>query len=96
MDLKEKVKALPAAPGVYIMKDSCAGVLYVGKAGSLRKRVSSYFYPNRRSNERIDQMVRLIRDIEYISTSTEAEALIYENSLIKRLSPKYNVANRFI
>ena len=94
MDLKEKVRSLPLTPGVYIMKDSSGGVLYVGKAGVLRKRVSSYFYPNRRSNERIDQMVRLISDIEYISTSTEAEALIYENSLIKQLSPKYNIALR--
>ena len=92
MDIKEKVRALPLTPGVYIMKDSNSAVLYVGKAGNLRKRVSSYFYPNRRSNERIDRMVRMIKDIEYISTSTEAEALIYENSLIKRLYPKYNVA----
>ena len=94
MDIKEKVRALPLTPGVYLMKDSAGAVLYVGKAGVLRKRVSSYFYPNRRSNERIDQMVRLISSIEHISTSTEAEALIYENSLIKQLSPKYNIALR--
>ena len=94
MDLKAKVRALPLTPGVYIMKDAGREVLYVGKAGNLRKRVSSYFYPNRRSNERIDKMVRMIEDIEYIPTSTEAEALIYENGLIKKLSPKYNVALR--
>ncbi len=94
MDLKAKVRALPLTPGVYIMKNAGAEILYVGKAGNLRKRVSSYFYPNRRSNERIDKMVRMVEDIEYISTSTEAEALIYENSLIKKLSPKYNVALR--
>lgn len=94
MDLKAKVRALPLTPGVYIMKGAGAEVLYVGKAGSLRKRVSSYFYPNRRSNERIDKMVRMVEDIEHMSTSTEAEALIYENSLIKKLSPKYNVALR--
>ena len=95
MDLKEKVKALPLTPGVYIMKGAGASVLYVGKAGNLRKRVSSYFYPHRTAgNERLSQLVRSVEDIEYMSASTEAEALIYENSLIKQLSPKYNVALR--
>ncbi len=94
MDLKEKVSKLPLSPGVYIMKDSSGAVLYVGKASILKKRVSSYFYPNRRTSGRIDQMVSAVNDIEYMQTSTEAEALIYENSLIKQLSPKYNVALR--
>ena len=94
MDIKEKVRSLPTSPGVYILKGADRQVLYVGKAGNLRKRVSSYFYPNRRSGERIGQMVGLIADIEYIPASTEAEALIYENSLIKQLAPKYNVALR--
>jgi excinuclease ABC subunit C len=94
MDLKEKVRALPASPGVYIMKGPDARVIYVGKAVNLKKRVSSYFYPNRRVNKRIGQLVRSVADIEYMATSTEAEALIYENSLIKQLSPRYNVALR--
>ena len=94
MDLKEKVRALPASPGVYIMKGRDGQVLYVGKAGSLRKRVSSYFYPQRKLNERLAQLISLVKDIEYLPASTEAEALIYENSLIKQLSPKYNVALR--
>ena len=94
MDIKEKVKTLPGSPGVYIMKDANGRVLYVGKAGNLRKRVSSYFYPNRFLNERLSQLVRLAEDIEYLPASTEAEALIYENSLIKQLSPRYNVALR--
>ncbi|MFA5144162.1 MAG: excinuclease ABC subunit UvrC [Candidatus Omnitrophota bacterium] len=94
MDLKAKVKALPHSPGVYIMKDTFGRVLYVGKAVNLRKRVSSYFYPHRALNERLSRMVRLVADIEYMSAATEAEALIYENSLIKQLSPKYNVALR--
>lgn len=94
MDLKEKIKTLPGTPGVYIMKAESGQVLYVGKAGNLKKRVSSYFYPNKRLNERLEMLVRNIRQIEYIPASTEAEALIYENSLIKQLSPKYNIALR--
>lgn len=91
MDIKEKVRQLPTSPGVYIMKDASGGVLYVGKAINLRKRVSSYFYPGRALQDRIRLMVGKIADIAYVSASTEAEALIYENSFIKQLSPKYNV-----
>ena len=94
MDYKEKVKALPDSAGVYIMKGDNDEVLYVGKAADLRKRVSSYFRPNTRRVDRIVMMVERVKDITYIPTSTEAEALIYENSLIKQLSPKYNVALR--
>lgn len=76
------------------MKDENGNILYVGKAGNLRKRVASYFYPRRNLTERLRAMVEKISDISYIPASTEAEALIYENSLIKQLSPKYNVALR--
>jgi len=92
MVAKEKIKKLPNSPGVYIMKDANGGVLYVGKAINLRKRVSSYFRPKVSHDERIGSMVRLVEDIDHIMTSTEAEALIYENGLIKQLSPRYNVA----
>ncbi|MCX5678340.1 MAG: excinuclease ABC subunit UvrC [Candidatus Omnitrophica bacterium] len=92
MDIREKVRGLPVSPGVYIMKDSSGSVLYVGKAINLRKRASSYFYPHRALAERTRVMAGKVADIAYIGTSTEAEALIYENSLIKQLAPKYNVA----
>jgi len=92
--VKEKVKNLPACPGVYIMKGDAGQILYVGKAKNLKRRVSSYFYPARALTARIELMVRKIKDISYLTTSTEAEALIYENGLIKKLSPKYNVALR--
>lgn len=92
MVAKEKIKKLPRSPGVYIMKTGGGSVLYVGKAVNLRKRVSSYFRPKASLDERISAMVRLVDDIDYISTSTEAEALIYENGLIKQLSPRYNIA----
>ena len=92
--LSARVKELPSSPGVYIMKDKKGDILYVGKAGNLRKRVTSYFYPRRNLAGRLLAMVERISDISYIPASTEAEALIYENSLIKQLSPKYNVALR--
>ncbi len=94
MDHKETIKKLPDSAGVYIMKGPGDEVLYVGKAANLKKRVSSYFQPRRRASERIAAMVERVEDITYIPTATEAEALIYENSLIKQLSPKYNVALR--
>lgn len=94
MDYKEKIKELPLTPGVYIMKDEKGMVLYVGKAGNLKKRVSSYFYAKRVLPERTRAMTARVSDITYIPSATEAEALIYENSLIKQLSPKYNVALR--
>jgi len=94
MDHKEKIKDLPGSPGVYIMKGSHADVLYVGKALNIKKRVSSYFYRSRNLPERLRIMVSQIADISYVPTLTEAEALIYENSLIKQLAPKYNVALR--
>ena len=94
MDLKTIIKNLPNSPGVYIMKDSSMEVLYVGKANDLRKRVSSYFQASRRLPERKKTLILKVEDIAFISTATSAEALIYENGLIKQLSPKYNVALR--
>ncbi|MEI6863412.1 MAG: GIY-YIG nuclease family protein, partial [Candidatus Omnitrophota bacterium] len=76
---KEKIIILPQSPGVYIMKGEDGRALYVGKAINLRKRVASYFSPKALHDARIGAMVQLVEDIDYISTSTEAEALIYEN-----------------
>lgn len=94
MDLTEKIKNLPHAPGVYIMRDAAGGVLYVGKARDLRKRVSSYFRRAGGHSARIGVMVGRVSDITFLPTATEAEALIYENGLIKELAPRYNVALR--
>lgn len=94
MDHKEKIRGLPSSSGVYIMKDSNGAVLYVGKAANVRKRVASYFYPNRKLYGRLESMVSQVDRIDCVPTSTEAEALIYENSLIKQLYPKYNVMLR--
>ena len=92
MDIKEKIKGMPSSAGVYLMKDAKGSVIYVGKAGNLKVRVSSYFRSSARHSERLTSLVLQVRDIDYIPSSTEAEALIYENSLIKEYSPKYNVA----
>lgn len=92
-DHRDVVRNLPEKPGVYRMLDAGGTVLYVGKARRLKRRVASYFTRATRGN-RIDAMVRQIRDIEITVTHTEAEALILENNLIKQHSPRYNVLLR--
>lgn len=87
---KKKLKNLPDSPGVYLMKDSRGKVIYIGKALSLKKRVSSYFRKNLGS-ARLELLVSKIKNVDFIPTHSEAEALIYEASMVKRMRPKYNV-----
>lgn len=87
------VKLLPNAPGVYRMLNQAGDVLYVGKARSLKKRVSNYAQGRGHTN-RIENMVRLTAHMEFITTRTETEALLLEANLIKRLRPRYNVLLR--
>ncbi len=89
--LKEKLAGIPRRPGVYQHKDAEGNVLYVGKAKNLRSRVRSYFQESRPRDGRLEVMIRKIDDFEVIVTDTEAEALILENNLIKKLKPRYNV-----
>jgi excinuclease ABC subunit C len=91
----EKLAALPAQPGVYLFKDKKGAVVYVGKAKSLRSRVRSYFQPAS-SDERyfIPILQKTIGDLDTIVTSTEKEATILENTLIKEHHPRYNVKLR--
>lgn len=93
-DLKKRVASLPPAPGVYIIKDSRGGIIYVGKAASLRKRVASYLTPHRDENPRLTQLRSRMDEVDFIVTSNEVEALILEANLIKRHGPDYNVKFR--
>src|SRR5436305_5327767 len=92
--LEEKVKSLPHRPGVYIMKDKDGQIIYVGKAVSLRNRVSNYFGSLTGQAPKVRLMVSNIADFEYYVVDTEAEALNLENTLIKEHRPRYNILLR--
>ncbi|MBG0789175.1 MAG: excinuclease ABC subunit UvrC [Desulfovibrionaceae bacterium] len=81
----------PDTPGVYLMKDEGGRILYVGKAKSLRKRLSSYFRQNARHTPKTVALVARIRRIDVLLTSSEKEALLLESGLIKKHRPRYNV-----
>ncbi len=91
MDIKKEiVEKIPFEPGIYIMKDETDKIIYVGKAKSLRKRVRQYFNKTNKTI-RIQNMVSHVRNIEYIVTANELEALVLECNYIKEFMPKYNV-----
>ena len=85
-----KLKSLPSSPGVYQYFDAEGTIIYVGKAKNLKNRVSSYFNKNQ-ENGKTRVLVRKIVDIQYIIVDTEFDALLLENSLIKKYQPKYNI-----
>ncbi|MDR2885883.1 MAG: excinuclease ABC subunit UvrC [Rikenellaceae bacterium] len=90
-EVKKQAAALPLDPGVYRFLDASGTVIYVGKAKSLRRRVSSYFVDAAGHAAKVRVMVRHIRRIEYTVVPTEADALLLENNMIKNLRPRYNI-----
>lgn len=93
MELKEKIKSAPKYPGCYIYKDDKDQVIYVGMSKFLPKRVSSYF-TKKHDDKKTKTLVEQIRDVEYQIASSEAEALIMEEELIKIYKPKFNIKGK--
>ena len=89
--LKEQVALLPLSPGVYQFVDRSGTIIYVGKAKSLRKRVSSYFVQSKEHTAKVRVLVKQIAEIRHIVVGSETDALLLENSLIKSLQPRYNI-----
>lgn len=88
--LQKKLKKLPSAPGVYFMKDGRGNVIYVGKSKNLKSRVSSYFQHSKNHSNKVERLVNHVKDIDYIVTDTEFEALLKEAKFIRELQPLYN------
>ncbi len=92
--VQELLRTLPQLPGVYLMKNDDDKVIYVGKAISLKKRVSQYFRKAGHVDLKVNAMVQNVAYFDYIVTDTEMEALILENNLIKEYNPPYNILLR--
>ena len=86
----EKVRSFPQTPGVYLMKDAAGRVIYVGKAKNLRARAGSYFLKAAAEDRRTADLVREIRDIDYLEAESEVDALLLESRLVKDVQPRFN------
>src|SRR6266540_1004446 len=90
--LCSKLESLPDSPGVYLFKDAGGKVIYIGKAASLKKRVSSYFREGGAAPApKQEALVSLIADLEYILCANELEALVLESNMVKHQRPRFNV-----
>jgi excinuclease ABC subunit C len=94
MDLQQKIRSIPASPGVYLYKNAQGEVIYVGKAKSLRHRISSYFHEGRVTDAKTGTLVREAVDVDYIVVANNKEALALENHLIKQRQPRFNILLR--
>jgi excinuclease ABC subunit C len=92
--LNQRIDHLPNRPGVYLFKDKKGALLYIGKAGNIKHRVSSYFQKPTDKDLKTLTMLEKVADIDTIVTDTEKEAFILENNLIKTHHPRYNVKLR--
>jgi len=90
-EIQKILDTLPTSPGVYLMKDEQGQIIYVGKAINLRNRVRSYFHAPHAQGAKVWRLVERVRDIEFIVTETELEALVLECNLIKKHKPHFNV-----
>ncbi|MGI6701735.1 MAG: excinuclease ABC subunit UvrC [Christensenellales bacterium] len=90
-NLRDKIINLPDLSGVYLMRNQEGDIIYIGKARSLRKRVSQYFSSYGTSSDKVIAMMKRVNDFNYIITPTEIDALILENNLIKKHKPYYNI-----
>jgi len=86
-----RLKQIPQAPGVYLMKEKGGRVIYIGKAKNLKKRVSSYFVEKKEIFWKTSRLVSKVEDLDYIVTDNEAEAFLLESNLIKRYRPLFNI-----
>jgi excinuclease ABC subunit C len=91
---EEKLKQLPAAPGVYFHKDAAGEIIYIGKAANLRNRVRQYFQKSRGFDPKTDLLISEIMDIDWTEVETEADALFLEAELVRRYMPRYNILLR--
>ncbi len=89
--LQAKLDSLPSSPGVYLFKGATGKTIYIGKAKSLRNRVRSYFRRQRLSDQKTDVLRTYIRDLDYILTDSDVEALMLESNLVKKQQPLFNV-----
>src|SRR6201996_1467522 len=94
MDLHQKIRTLPARPGVYLYKNAEGEVIYVGKAKNLRSRVSSYLLAHNQANAKTGTLMREAVDVDYIQVANNHEALALENTLIKQRKPRFNILLR--
>lgn len=94
MSVEQKLKKLPASPGVYFYKDSSGEIIYIGKASNLRNRVRQYFQVSRAFDPKTDVLVGEIADVEWTELETEADALFLEAELIRRYQPRFNILLR--
>ena len=94
MDLQQKIRTLPAQPGVYLYKNAEGAVIYVGKAKNLRARVRSYLLESAQANAKTGSLMREAVDVDYILVDNEGEALALENNFIKQRKPRFNILLR--
>jgi excinuclease ABC subunit C len=89
--IRRRLRAVPDSPGVYLLRDETAQVIYVGKALRLRDRLRSYFTPGYAQTARVADLVRRVHDFEFVKAANEVEALVLECNLIKHYRPRFNI-----